>query len=66
MDYTPKSESCGDSGHVSSSFDGSSRVYESTPRIETDSTPHLFNSNPKKRKVSKVLLLYALQHTIFC
>lgn len=49
MDYTPKCESYGDSGHVSASFDASSKLFESTPETETDSTPSLI-SNPKKRK----------------
>lgn len=49
MDFTPKVE---DSVHVSSSFETSATVFESTPKTETELTPSLYNSNPKKRKVS--------------
>lgn len=55
MDFTPKDE---DSVHVSSSFETSATVFESTPKTETELTPSLYNNNPKKRKVSTVSCIY--------
>ncbi|CAG9770751.1 unnamed protein product [Ceutorhynchus assimilis] len=47
MDFTPKND---DSSQMSS-YDMSPKIYESTPKTETESTPHSLYNNHKKRKI---------------